>query len=268
MRQWIRGGMRWLLRPTRIFGIVLFVFGLPGFIDNISGWSRWLDVISQFLNNQSSRLPIEWISDLLYNPLIYYAMLCTGILCFLEADRIGQGVRHIGGRLNYMVAIHTGQANFISEDNALHLIRISQWARARRAKNEKPRSFLDTIPLGPLHVDPARNARDVMFTAWCRLALSRFELEEQESVREAGQRKSYDEVKLRQWLTDRYHQDITEEFGPARCHQDRPRIRHRAARVPADAWAAGPGRARDHLLLWRTRGALDRDFLAALPLET
>jgi hypothetical protein len=52
-----------------------------------------------------------------------------------------------------------------------------------------------------------------MFTAWCRLALSKFEQEEKESVKEIDGKHQYDEVKLRSWLTDRYHQDITEEFG-------------------------------------------------------
>jgi hypothetical protein len=44
--------------------------------------------------------------------------------------------------------------------------------------------------------------------------LSTFALEREESVKDVTGKKEYDEVKLRAWLTGKYHDDITEEFGP------------------------------------------------------
>jgi len=113
-----------------------------------------------------------------------------------------------------MVAVETGHDNFISEPDAIRIVMQSHWGQSRRAKNEKPRSIFDAIQFGAsMQTDSARDARNQMFRKWCSLVLSRFSLEDKETIKEEDGKTTYNEVRLRQWLLNKYEEDVFEEFG-------------------------------------------------------
>lgn len=150
----------------------------------------------------------------LSSPPIYWGLLATGAVCILQAERIGAIARRVRGRVDYMVAVQMNSEHFVSVNDAVRIVMSSQWGRARLAKNEKPHSIFDFVPVAALQSNPSRDARATMFRNWCRMALSSFEQDEPSAYRQQEKEKIYDEVKLRAWLDDKYKHDMISEFGP------------------------------------------------------
>jgi hypothetical protein len=167
-----------------MFGLIAFVFGLPGFFENVRGWNGWLEDAFRIFSSVPFGSRFAWAAQLLDYPWVYWGLLFIGITCFFQAERIAVTIHRIKGRVEYMVAVQMGHENFISENDAILLVMKSQWGRTRRARNEKPRSILDSIQWSTLQTDPARDARSRMVAEWCKLALSQFALEETECFKE------------------------------------------------------------------------------------
>ena len=126
-------------------------------------------------------------------------------------------IRAVLQRLNDEAGVALAEAldqqRFISAQNALHRIMRSQWARTRRNLSERPTSLLDTWKT-PIHVDHSKIARNEQFSHWCKKALQVFEQENEEAVKSVDGDKQYDEVTLKEWLAEKYDEDVFDEFGP------------------------------------------------------
>lgn len=214
---WRKLGARvfgWIIRPPRLFGVALFVLGLPGLLEDVEGWGEWLRRLSNFVEAAIARIGGDLTMSYFYQPWVYWGLLAGGAFLILEAEKLIRFSRWVKGRVGYAIAVQMSQKHFIAKDAAIAVVRNSRWARSRRDLKTKPQNILDHyLPLAD--INPARNARNSMFYNWCSKALERFEmLNEEDATRNIGGKIEYDEIKLKEWLEEKYSEDLFEEFGP------------------------------------------------------
>lgn len=104
---------------------------------------------------------------------------------------------------------------WISQDKALAIVRESVWAQERKRADEPSTSATSQFSLiwQPQVKTQSEAVRARKFTRWCARALEKFSTRESESVRDSGNTREYDEVVLRQYLEEKYDDDVDAEFG-------------------------------------------------------
>lgn len=76
-----------MLRVAKFFGIVLFVVGLPGLLDDISGWGKWLERANLWIKGNEMLAVFSSINR------VHYALLGIGILLLVPWQFLGKKLR-------------------------------------------------------------------------------------------------------------------------------------------------------------------------------
>jgi hypothetical protein len=190
-------------------GIVLAVIGLAGIPDELAIWQRWIaemmadprvHALAVRITGLAHFIDQTWFRVLLM--LVALLLLSWGI------TPLRQWRRHFLFSLRHAMESQV----WINAANALDLVMNSSWAKARKARKAPPGGrFENFFAVG---IDnPARDSRNAMFQHWCQEALKHFKDANSKSHREVGNKDEYDEVSLKEWLVERYRDDLETEFG-------------------------------------------------------
>ena len=127
----LRRAWRWIKRPKNYIGVGLVALGLPGSLDDIGGWIKWLNQAGSAILPVLQNVPIEQMIGFLSSEWVPWFILGAAV-CVFEINNIAIFVRWIADRIGYGMAAALDQEHYISEDAAVSVIARSSWALSRK----------------------------------------------------------------------------------------------------------------------------------------
>ena len=201
-----------------IVGWPIAIVGLGGIPDSVNVWVRWIDKAVLWAGSAMTDPRVQQLADkavelagFVNKAPVRFSLVIVGVSILVWGWRPFWRLRH---RIFFSWRRALDQTVWIADDKAIDLVRNSRWARSRKRRAEKPKSFMSLSAAWGV-TDPEAQELDQMFYNWCKLSLEQFaKLHENEgAIRKIETGNEYDENKLRGWLGRCYETDLTAEFG-------------------------------------------------------
>ena len=194
-----------ILTPI-ILGLIGFA-GIPGDIDT---WSKWINKAMYDPRVTELAEKAVAVAEFVNQPWFRILLVIVATALLFWGWRPFWRLRH---RLWFWGRQIVSEVVWISEEQAMRLVERSEWAVSRKRKSQKARSILEELTKTLATLDPAAREKEIRYSNWCRLVLRSFEEDFESSVKAVEAGKEYEEIQLKEWLEDRYTDDLVEEFG-------------------------------------------------------
>lgn len=189
---------------------ILFLLGLGQIPDEVSVWERWISAVKADPQVYALAVKLAGIGAFLDLWWVDTALILLALVILFWGSRPFWRTRH---KAIYLMRHSLSEQVWISKDVAMNLVRQSRWARMRRSSAEPPRDRISLFSANMLTTDPAKEARDVRFYRWCERALDGFGKHNSEALRDISGKPEYDEVRLKEYLEEKFDEDVVADFG-------------------------------------------------------
>ena len=199
-----------ILRFWAFVGILNFIIGLAGIPGDLETWSKWIDPITRTQTAIFIARRIVILANFINQEWVRVLLITSGILMILWPIRWFWRLRH-----NLIFLWRTAVENevWLDASKAAALIAASRWGQSRRRSAAKPKNIFDYNSLISA-TNPQEREQDRKFKSWCEMALKKFVEETANSKKTIADKTQYNESLLRNWLVERYDDEVISEFGP------------------------------------------------------
>jgi hypothetical protein len=220
-------GWQWLKRPTSLFAIALFIYGVPGHVDDGNTWNEWLHSAWDWASKQfelvSITLPtIDWaplVSWLVSDFTRWGALLTAVLLLNLDSVKtlsttIAKLVSKIPRRTQIVVKETLNRDVWLNYTEAFQVVNNSDWSKYIRKRGEDPKNRFDVmISSLDIMTNPKQEAQSILYKAWIRRVLKRYEERADAGSIRTDSEKQYKKADLESYLDEKFEALIIENFG-------------------------------------------------------